>query len=203
MSKVKTTTQNRKLTAKLLTANCSQKNIMFQTTLKNNSGFTLIEMLIYVLIVSAIALAGTQFTMEVIKGQNKSRSDQEVQDNARFAMETMTKLIRSADGVDVAASIFDTSPGKLVLNMSDAAKHPTIFEVDAQTDSLTMKEGNDPVVNLTSNEIDVSNLIFKNLSPPKVQPNIKINIDLTFTNPSGIPDFNANFALENTISIRK
>jgi len=60
----------------------------------NTKGFTLIELIIYIAIVSAVLVLITDFTWNVIYGNVKSQSVREAQQNARFAMLKITRAIR-------------------------------------------------------------------------------------------------------------
>ena len=67
---------------------------------------------------------------EVIKGQAKAQAYQEVQNNSRFAMQKMSQLIRSAEGINDGPSQFDQHPGVLHLNMTNPVIDPTIIRLD-------------------------------------------------------------------------
>jgi hypothetical protein len=148
-------------------------------------------------------MAGTIFSLEIIKGENKARSMQEVQNNANFIIEKIIKTVRQANDIDLTASIFETTPGKLGLTMANSAENPTVFYVDPTDNSLRIKQGETVAQKLSSSEIEITNLVFRNLSTAKSQPNIKINLEVTYKNPNNLSDFNAVFNLEQAVSIRK
>jgi len=61
-------------------------------------GFTLIELIIYIAILSMILVFTSGYAWDVIYGKTKTTAFREVQQNARFVMEKMTRTIR--DGSD-------------------------------------------------------------------------------------------------------
>lgn len=60
--------------------------------------FTLIELIVYIAIVAVILILASGFAWNIIHGDIKAMVYREVQQNARFAMEKMTRAIR--DGQD-------------------------------------------------------------------------------------------------------
>ena len=59
------------------------------------SGFTLIELLIYVAFISIMATVFVNFSLDIAGSAQKSRVRQEVQQNARFAMDRMLQEVRA------------------------------------------------------------------------------------------------------------
>lgn len=62
-----------------------------------NKGFTLIELIIYIGIVAAILLVAVNFGWEIVYGNVKSQAIREVQQNARFSMEKITRALLSGE----------------------------------------------------------------------------------------------------------
>lgn len=74
-------------------------------------GFTLIELIIYIAIVSAVLVLSSSFTWNIIQGETKTMAYREVQQNARFALEKISRVIR-AGGQD-PTTVFTVSNGIL------------------------------------------------------------------------------------------
>src|SRR3989344_8346758 len=64
-----------------------------------NSGFTLIELIIYLAIVSIILVSISYLTIDLISGQSGSQADQELIYSFNFITATLTKDIRSAQAI--------------------------------------------------------------------------------------------------------
>lgn len=58
-------------------------------------GFTLIELIIYIAIVAMVLVIASGFAWNIIEGKVKSTAYQEVQQNARFAMEKVSRELRA------------------------------------------------------------------------------------------------------------
>lgn len=88
------------------------KNLLLLRHNDMSRGFTLIEFIIYIAIVAAILAIAVSFSWEIIYGNIKSQALREVQQNGRFAMEKITKALRS----DSEPNIFSVSDGILYQN---------------------------------------------------------------------------------------
>ena len=71
--------------------------------------FTIVELIIYIAIVSLVLFMVSNFAWDIIEGSNRVNYYREVQQNARFAMEKIVRIIRA--GGD--PSIFYVSEGTL------------------------------------------------------------------------------------------
>jgi len=78
--------------------------------MKNNSGFSLIEMLVVVMIFSVLTILATQSLATSLRGTRKSESVGNVRENIEFAMSIMERSLRSAKDLDCDSS----SSSKLV-----------------------------------------------------------------------------------------
>jgi len=163
-------------------------------------GFTLIETLFYALIISGVLIAGIFFSLDILEGQQKARSYQEAQQNARFGMERMVQEIKSANDINTTSSTFLTNPGYLSLSHEVSSKNPTIFSVSDE--KLVMKQGANATSALTSDIVRVTNLIFTDLSVANRTKNIRISMRVEHVNPDNVTVFTASTTLETSVTIR-
>lgn len=70
-------------------------------------GFTLIEFLIYIAIVSLSLVLIAGFALDIIQGGTKTFVHREVQQNARFAMEKISRAIRAGQDPIVVFTLSD------------------------------------------------------------------------------------------------
>ncbi|WP_462412934.1 PilW family protein [Neobacillus sp. Marseille-QA0830] len=70
--------------------------------LKKNMGFTLVELLASLALLSIITLSASSFYFFSQKQSNEQSTDTQNQSNARLAMDILTKEIRSADSIAVS-----------------------------------------------------------------------------------------------------
>jgi len=177
-------------------------NTMFKISFHNHqSGFTLFELLVYVAIVSVVIVSAVYFTIDIINASQKSRAFQEVQQNARLAMSRMLQAVQEADDVNTGQSNFDSNPGLLSLAMDDSARNPTIFRV--ASNALQISQGTGDFIDLTSDKVIVTNLVFTNLSVIDRTKNIKITITVEHINPDNTKAFEASVTLQSAAVIRE
>lgn len=168
--------------------------------LKNKKGLTLVELIIYVLVVGVILTAIILYAVDVIGAQTKAKSYQEIQYNARFAMRRIVNEIRRADDLNVDSSIFGVHPGALSIGNNDPSKDPILF--DLVNNRLRMTQGGTEYF-LTSGKVEVTSLVFENLSIANRTKNIKISINIAHRNPENREEFDANFTIDSTAVIRE
>jgi type II secretory pathway pseudopilin PulG len=143
-------------------------------------GFTLLETIIYIAIASMVVASFTTFALSISSSRNKAYVAQEVQSNTRTALELIRQNIYASDGVQIAGSVFDTSPGYLVLTMPISAQDPTIIRLDGGSGVIFVKAGSSAEVPITSDVISVDNLIFTNLSGMAVRDNIQVELTASY-----------------------
>ena len=169
-------------------------------TVKNNQGFTLIELIVYTVLISLLAGAFISFSIDLTTTSQKSRTKIEVQQSARFALERILFEIRSAEGVNTGASTFNSHPGVLSLDVVALADDPTIFSLNAGV--LEIKQGAAAAEPLTPDDLEVSNLVFSNRGTGRTK-NIKVELTVRHPNTANSLIFNAEVPIRGAASIRK
>lgn len=132
---------------------------------KKQSGFTLVETIIYVAAFAILSTAALQATIVVMKSFYTLRLNQSVNVSATVALERMSREIRNAYDIDTAQSTLGSSPGRLTINTKDelGANITIEFYVDSAS-KLNMKvDGvdNGPLVTKT---VTVTNLVFRQIT---------------------------------------
>ncbi|MBU3901408.1 type II secretion system GspH family protein [Patescibacteria group bacterium] len=148
------------------------------------SGFTLIEMLIYILLVAVVGSALVFFGFWAIQVGAKTKANTEVLGNARRAMETMVYEIRKATSVYAPTSIFDASPGQLSLataTSTDVDENSAFIDFFLCGQALCLKREKANPVALTNNSVQVTNLTFSQRLNSVSSPSIRINLRVTST----------------------
>lgn len=161
-----------------------------------NSGLTLIEFTIYIAIIGVISVLMIGFLWNIIFGNIKAVSYQEVQENARFALTKMTQEIKKAIEI-YSPSVSDPPADSLTLTMADNSS--TIFDV--VEGKLRITQGNQGPYELTSDQVIVSNLNFTNLSYQDTPGTIRIEITIEHINSSNRVEYLASINLKSTVSL--
>jgi len=164
---------------------------------KSGGGFTLIEFLIYIGIVATILILTSGFLWNIIFGNIKETSYQEVQQNGRFALTKIAQEIKKATGINIPSP--GSSTDLLSLAMADLSSNPTIFDlVDGK---LQITQGTEGPYELTTDQVIVSNLLFTNLSYPNTPGTVRIEMTIEHLNPSGRMEYQASIDLKTTVSL--
>jgi len=145
------------------------------------AGYTLIELLLYVAMASVLLMSVTFFFGLSVDARVKNQSIAEVNDQGVIAMNYITQTIRNA--TSVASPAAAGSGASLTLVVPTGSLSPTVFNLNGTT--LQVTEGVGSAVALTSDDVQVTNLTFKNLTRPGTNGNVQVSFTLSRTNPSG------------------
>ncbi|MBI2031002.1 MAG: prepilin-type N-terminal cleavage/methylation domain-containing protein [Candidatus Levybacteria bacterium] len=142
-----------------------------RTDLKNKkqSGFTLFELLVVILLVAVVGGASTVILVSALRGSDRTNSINKIRANGNYAVTQMIKMIkyaRSFDGVsnadyhsDPDAWQFECSPTKRSLRITSFDGGTTTFDCKAATPSpVTDGEISSNSAALTSSLIDPSGI---------------------------------------------
>lgn len=149
--------------------------------LKSKSGFTLVELLLYVSIASIMLLITSLFLATLLQSRIKNQTIAEVEQQGLQVMQLMTQTVRNADTINSPGS--GASAATLSVNTISAGNNPTVF--DFASGVIRIKEGAAAVVPLTNSHLTASSLSFSNLSRASTPGTIRIQFILTSVNPTG------------------
>jgi len=167
---------------------------------KNGAGFTLIEILVYIAVIAIILVSVLSFLRWAIISSKKQEAMREVLDSGRSAMEIMTREIREAK------SVYDPTSTSTQLSLETLKYLPqgeTMSYIDfflCQTQLCFKKESQNPIT-LTSNKVEVKNLIFRKIVTNQI-PSIQIEITVDYKNPKNLSEYQASINLISTASLR-
>jgi hypothetical protein len=123
--------------------------------LKTTSGYTLIELIVYVALFVALSLLLVQSLITAVRVYAASEGTRAIAANADLALDRITREVRGADAVD-GSSVLGTSPSVVALSGEDVggASHTVRFFV--QGGVLEMSE-NGATSALTTDDVRVTN----------------------------------------------
>lgn len=168
-------------------------------------GFTLTEVLVYIAVLAIIIAAVSSFLLWQISSSAKSRATRETQYNAERALSIMTQEIREARSVYTPTSVFNINPSQLSL---ETAKYAPAGEAAGYIDfficgtQLCLKKESQNPVALTSESVEISNLIFRQIATTSTIPSIQIELKVDYIATSTRPEYQASFAATSTVSLR-
>jgi type II secretory pathway pseudopilin PulG len=166
----------------------------------NNSGITLVEILVYTSIFAILAIGIFSLLNWIMSSNNKAKVMAETLDNANRAMEIMVSEIKSAKDI--------YSPTTTATQLSlETTKYLPEGEYTSYIDFYLCgtrlcfkKESQDPII-LTSDSVEISSLTFTKVASGTI-PSVQIDLTMKYKNPSGKPEYQASVHLTSTASVR-
>ena len=141
------------------------------------SGFTLIELILYVALIAIFISAAILFTWDIIFGQAKAETINMVNHELRFVSQRIAYEIRNAQSIDQVIG------SQLHLRVSDASRNPTVILLeDGQIKIGFGTSSNCPIsspCSLTSNQVQVDELNFVDLSSGNESHNVSFNLTIS------------------------
>lgn len=134
--------------------------------MKSNSGFTLIETLIYIGLVSVITSSFIAASYQIIDSRGRVQSQLELTENKKFLVEKLRWVLASNESINLPG--LDASGGSLSVNKLNYGSNPMVVDLSANQIRLTL--GGEQPVPLTNSQVTVTNLAFthQNLSDRSV-----------------------------------
>ena len=164
----------------------------YKLQVTREDGFTLIELIIYLAIVSLILVSLSYLILDIMGGQTKSYANQEINQNLRFISNYLTKDIKATQ--DIGSLTSETLV--LILPGDDITYH-----FDAINNTLTRQLGSTDPVNLNSDRVETTGS-FTDLSYTYRNKNIGIFLVINYKNPSNLSDYNASTTANFSIELR-
>lgn len=141
------------------------------------SGFTLVEMIIYIAFFAVLSVLAIEAIMIVMKSFYTLRLTQNINQSATTALERMSREVRNAYDIDTAGSTFTTNPGHLTLRTKDSGGANTTVEFYVSNGQVGIKEGGVDKGSLMTKSTTVTNLVFRQITTTNSKA-IKIEMSL-------------------------
>ena len=154
-----------------------------------NYGFTLIEAIVYLAIVSVLLVAVISFGERITSAYTKSKNIQEVQQGARFALARLTQDMRGCQSVD----------------FTDGVLHLESDDIDYQVEDgqLTRKVGSTgSATAITGSNLVVQNFTVTTMANTVISPSYQIEFSLKYKNSNNLPEYDWQQDFTTTINIR-
>lgn len=153
-------------------------------------GFSLVEMLFYVVILSFSLLAVLQTLIVLTRSYGILKNVQSIEQESAFSLERLVREVRNANAIDDVGSTFGTTPGKLLLNSTDVSGTARTVEFSVVGGKLSLKENGVVTGVLTSSSTAVTNLVFRKITTTHSKG---VKMEMTFTSGSGLSARTENF----------
>ncbi len=159
---------------------------------RRRSGFTLIELIIYLAIVSIILVSISYLMLDLLGGQTKNYANQDINQQLRFITNLLTKDVKAAQ--DIGSISSDT----LVLTMIG---DDIIYYFDGSNKQLTRQLGSNEALRLGDGQIEVTGS-FIDRSYLSRSKNIEVVLNLNFINQQNRIDYNASTTAIFSVELR-
>jgi type II secretory pathway pseudopilin PulG len=156
------------------------------------NGFTLVEAIIYLAIVSIILVSISYLILDIMGSQSKNYAFKEVDQNLRFISNNLTRDIKAA------SAITSLSSTTLVLALSAGA---ITYNFDGANKKITRQVGSNPAADLNSGQVEVLGS-FSDLSYVNRTENIGIHLGVNYKNPDNLPDFRGSAQIDFAVELR-
>ena len=140
-------------------------------------GFSLVEMLFYVAILSLSLLMIMQTLIVVMRSYGVFRAAQRIEREAGNALERVVREVRGAESINEAESTLGTHPGELSLVSTDSVGAPHTVDFYLDEGKLSLKENGAVTGLLTSAKSTITDLVFRKIDSAHSQ-GVKIEMTL-------------------------
>ncbi len=165
-------------------------------------GFTLLEIVLAISVLGGIVFGSVVLFGAIISTRAKLVAAQEVNGNARLALQLMSGRIRAASSINSASSTFALHPGILSLATTSGGTNPTVFRVSDDGVRLEIVEGLSNPVFLTSNRVKVNNLLFTSVPYPGSLAGVQIDFTLAYQGAANDPYYTFSKSFQTTVFLR-
>ncbi len=153
---------------------------------KEFKGFTLIEVLLYLAMLSVFIVVISSFWQGLMDITEKGKAMNTVNTEGQFIMTKILQGIRESESIN--APIAGNSALTLNVTFLDVSKNPTIIEFNSG--NLRLSEGITPFASLNSGEVVVSNVSFTNNTGLNSKGLVRVQFTVNYKNPDGRSNLN-------------
>lgn len=163
--------------------------------MSKKNGFTMIEIVFYLAIIAVLVFASFFVLNTINQSRLKNQIISEVDYQGMLISQTLAQEIRNAKLI----SLDDQS--ELVLQSDGIGKNPIVFSVS--DGNFYIKEGSQERIRLNNSRVSVSSLQIKDNSVSEKYGSIRFSFIVTYTNKSGLPDYNYSKSFYGSASTRQ
>lgn len=176
--------------------------------MKKQKAFTLIEIVIYIALTAIILVALINISWNVFNARTRAKVSAELTYNGQIVLDNFVNSVHEAAEVVTNKSTFGTNPGVLELDSADDIIIDTYTKTvplgDGTVDitKVRIQKGVKAAQDLTSDLVDITNLVFTDLTRGSEKENIKMEITLEHIHADYDVDRDKSLDLETSASIK-
>ncbi len=165
----------------------------------SQTGFTLIEVLLYVGIFSILLISTSVFVATLLESRIKNQTIAEVEQQGLQVMQIITQTVRNATSINTPSQ--GASGTFLSVDTYSGVLNPTVFDLLGGTIRIT--EGIGSAIVLANSRVSASALTFRNLSRASTPSIIRIQFTLSYVNNLGRNEYNYSKTFVGSASLRQ
>ncbi len=131
---------------------------------KLQSGFSLIEMVVYVSIFAMLAVVVINSYMVIVASFNRTQTNRDLQESGNAVMERISREIRQAKSITVANSTLGTTPGTLEMATTDASGTSATVKFILESGGVNIYSNGTLIGNLVGQNVTATSLIFRQMT---------------------------------------
>lgn len=152
------------------------------------------ETIVYTAILAVTTIFVINSLLKTVSAFNNFKVSKQINTSAINALERMTREIKSAYQTDEINSIFDTSPGRLIIKKNDPdTGAPITIEFSVSSSRLMFQKDAENPIALTPSGTEISNLTFRQVATSTNQHSEAIKIELAIKSGYGSYQKTENF----------
>lgn len=154
--------------------------------MNNSKGFTLVEILLYISILTILIAATMSFIFLVMFNNAKYKATIEVNDQADIVLSKITQSIREAS--DITIPEYRNESTELIILSHDTSINPIHYFVESGT--LYLQQGTNQQTALTNSKIEVIEFRLEDKTRGNQNRSITISLTIKHRNPDNLGSFN-------------
>ena len=168
---------------------------------RNQRGFTLVETLVYIVIISIIVTVVVSTLLWIVRSEANAKARRVTADNTRSVMRIMTREIREAKILYTPTMTLPTQLSletKINLPPGETSTYVDFFLCGTR---LCLKREFQNPIALTSEDVEVTNITFTEVTTNSI-PSIQIALQIEYKNPGNKPELEVAVNATTTVSLR-
>ncbi len=157
---------------------------------QRHAGYSIIEMLVYIAIFSAMSIVVIESIVVVIRSFETTRADRDLLESGHVSMEHMSREIRQAKSITVSGSVLNTNPGTVSLSGLDSSNNPRTVIFVLENSTIDMYENGELVGPILNANISAQSLVFRRIATPEGEA---VKVEMMVSNTSQATPLSANF----------
>ncbi len=137
--------------------------------LHKQGGYSIVETILYTALFAMLSIFIINALLGMMKTYKNVQANHELLESSHVTFELITREIRNAKSIDTGVSVFDTNPGTLKLNTTDASDVAKTVKFLVSSGTLKYYENDVLTDDITLAKVSITSLIFRKILTTKGQ----------------------------------